>query len=166
MRGADGVPGIAADDAEIGNHLSLTRRGHVGASLVDYPHELVIRRERRRPLEIRVAASADEAIGEAGSSGEHLDADLARAGVGDIGMFSEFQDLGTAEPSDTDVLPRHGCAPAERIARAFLRDCVAVGDVGAFSRSMVPHFLRQSSQTGNPDRSDDFGWAHFKCRRL
>ena len=35
------------------------------------------------------------------------DADFARARVGDGWLFSQLQDLETAEPGDTNVLPRH-----------------------------------------------------------
>ena len=80
---------------------------HAGSGLLDDADKVVTWRERQWPLEVRVAAAPDEGIGEAGASSEHLDADLAGAGVGDGRLFRQFQDLGAAEPSDTDVLPRH-----------------------------------------------------------
>ena len=105
-RGADRVLAVAADDAEIGDHLTLARLGHAGAGLLDDAHEVVARRERQRPLEVWVAAASDEGIGEAGAGGEHFDAHLAGAGVGDGRLFRQFQDLGAAEPGDTECVAK------------------------------------------------------------
>ena len=81
-RGADRVLGVAADDAEIGDHLALAWLGYAGAGLLDDADEVVTRRERQRPLEVRIASTPNEGIGEAGAGGEYLDADLAGAGFG------------------------------------------------------------------------------------
>ena len=106
-RGADRVLGIAADDAEIGDQLALAWLGHAGAGLLDDAHEVVARGERQRALEVRVASTPNKGIGKAGAGGEHLDADFARAGFGYGRLFRQFQDLGAAEPGDTDMVPSH-----------------------------------------------------------
>ena len=116
-RGADRVLGVAADDAEIGDQLALAWRGYAGAGLLDDTHEIVAWCERQRALEVRVASAPNEGIGEAGAGGEHLDADLAGAGVGDGRLFRQFQDLGAAEPGDTDVLPSHAMTIAMSLPR-------------------------------------------------
>ena len=86
-RGSDRVLGVAADDAEIGDHLALAWLGYTGAGLLDNAHEVVAWCERQRALEVRVASAPNEGIGKAGAGGEHLDADLARAGVGNGRLF-------------------------------------------------------------------------------
>ena len=106
-RGADRILCIAADDAEIRDRLALVRHSHAGSGLLDDAHDLVAWGERQWPLEVWIAAAPDQGIGKAGAGGNHLDANLARAGVGNGRLFREFQDLGAAEPGDTDMLPRH-----------------------------------------------------------
>jgi hypothetical protein len=98
---------VAANDTEIGDQLAFARRGYAGPGLLDDTHEIVAWRKRQRPFEVRVSAATDEGISEAGAGGEYLDTDLARTGVRNSLLSCQFQDLGTAEPSDTDVLPRH-----------------------------------------------------------
>ena len=85
----------------------LRAGGYAGPGLPDDTHEIVAWRKRQRPFEVRVSAANDEGISEAGAGGEYLDTDLARTGVRNGLLSCQFQDLGTAEPSDTDVLPRH-----------------------------------------------------------
>jgi hypothetical protein len=88
---------VAADDAEIGDHLPLARCGYPGAGFFDGPNQFVAGRERQRPLEIRVAAAPDKAIREAGAGSDHLDADFPRARLGNGDLFHQFQHLGTTE---------------------------------------------------------------------
>jgi hypothetical protein len=78
---------VAAHDAKVGDHLPLARRCHSGASLFDDTHNLITWSERKRPLEIRVAAPPDKAIRESSAGGEHFNADLARSGVRDSYLF-------------------------------------------------------------------------------
>ena len=63
-------------------------------------------------------------IGEAGTGGEHLDADFAGARVGDGWLFNQLQDLGTAEPGDTNVLPGHGLTIGLKSPRVTFADNV------------------------------------------
>ena len=104
-RRADRILSVAADDAKIGDQLALAWFGYTGAGLLDDTHEVVAGRERQRALEVRVASAPNEGIGKAGAGGEHLDTDLAGAGIGDGLLFRQFQDLWAAEPGDTNVLP-------------------------------------------------------------
>src|SRR4029079_2398278 len=69
--------------------------------------KVVTRGEWQWPLEIWVATAPDEGIRETCAGSEHLDAGLARAGVGHCRLFRQFEDIGAAEMSDTNVLPRH-----------------------------------------------------------
>ena len=93
--------------AEIGDHLALARRSHVGAGLLDDADNLIAWREWQGSLEVRIAPAPDHRVGEASAGGEHLNADLAGAGIGNVGLVGQFQDLGATKPGDTDILPRH-----------------------------------------------------------
>jgi hypothetical protein len=87
---ADRILGIATDDAEIGDHLALVRRSHAEPRHFHDTNDLIARRKRYRPLEVWIAAASDHCVGEAGAGGEHLDADLPRARIGDGRLFDEF----------------------------------------------------------------------------
>jgi hypothetical protein len=103
---------VAANNAEIGDQLAFARRRHAGPGRLDDADKVVARGERQWPCEVRISAATDEGISEAGAGGEHLDPDLARTGVRNGLSFCQFQDLGAAELSDTDVLPRHALTVA------------------------------------------------------
>ena len=105
--GADRILRVAADDREIGDPYALARRSHARPGFVDGPDEIVAGGERQRPLEIGIAAHADEGVGEARAGGQHLDADLARAGLGKDRFFDELQDLGPAESINANAPPGH-----------------------------------------------------------
>ena len=105
--GADRILRVAADDREIGDPYALARRSHARPGLVDDADEIVAGGERQRPLEIGIAAHADEGVGEARAGGQHLDADLARAGLGKDRFFDELQDLGPAESINANAPPGH-----------------------------------------------------------
>ena len=92
--------GIATDDTEIGNQLALARRSHAGTNLLDAANDFIAGSERQRALEVRIATAPDHRVGEAGAGGAHLDADLARTGIGDVPLIHQFQDLGAAELRD------------------------------------------------------------------
>jgi len=81
-RRADRVLNVAADDTKIGDQLALLWFCYTGAGLLDDTHEVVAWRERQRALEVWVASPPNEGVGEACACGEHLDTDLAGAGVG------------------------------------------------------------------------------------
>src|ERR1017187_4538067 len=106
-RWANCILGIAADDTQISDHLTLRRCGHAGTHLLDDTNNLVARSERERSLEVRITAAPNHGIGEAGAGGEYLDANLPRAGIGDSRLLRHLQDFGTAKPRDAQVLPRH-----------------------------------------------------------
>lgn len=89
-RGADRVLSVAANHAEIRDQFTLARRNYAGARLIDDTHEFVSWRDRQRSLEVGVAATSNEAIGETGASGENLNSDLAGAGFGDGRLFRQF----------------------------------------------------------------------------
>ncbi len=89
-RGADRILCVSTDDTEISNQLSGELGRHAGSGLLDDADKVVTRGERQWPLEVWVAAAPDEGIGEAGAGSEHLDADLARAGVGNCWLFRQF----------------------------------------------------------------------------
>src|SRR5208337_3638206 len=111
-RRADRILCVAANDTEIGDQLAFARRGHAGPSRLDDADKVIAWRERQWPFEVRISAATDESIGEAGAGGEHLDPDLARPRRRNGLLFRQFQDFGTAEPSDADVLPRHALTVA------------------------------------------------------
>jgi hypothetical protein len=118
-RRTDRILRVAANDTEIGDQLSGEACGHAGPGRLDDADKIVTRRERQRPFEVRVAAAADEGVGEAGAGGKHLDADLAGTGHRDGLIFRELQNLGTAEPCDTDGLPCHAEYPGSlRVSRS------------------------------------------------
>src|ERR1700692_1888729 len=103
-RGPNGILRVTADHAEIGHDLSLARRGHAGASLLDNAHQFIAWRERQRSLEVGVAATPNEAVGETGPGRENLDAHLAGTGIGDHRLFRQLQDLGASEAGYANVL--------------------------------------------------------------
>ena len=86
-RRADGILCVSTDDTEISNQLSGELGRHAGSGLLDDADNVVTGGERQWPLEVWVAAAPDEGIGEAGAGSEDLDADLARAGVGNCRLF-------------------------------------------------------------------------------
>jgi len=73
---------------------------------------------------VRISAATDEGIGEAGAGGEHLDPDLARTRRRNGLFFHQFQNFGTAEPSDTDMAPRHAL-PVSAIAAGVTLNAAA-----------------------------------------
>jgi hypothetical protein len=89
-RGTDGILCVSTDDTEISNQLSGELGRHAGSGLLDDADNVITRGEREWPLEVWVAAAPDQPIGEAGAGSEHLDADLARAGVGNCRLFRQF----------------------------------------------------------------------------
>src|SRR6266568_9098619 len=88
-RGADRILCVSTDDTEISNQLAGELGRHAGSGLLDDADKVVTRGERQWPLEVWVAAAPDEGIGEAGAGSEHLDADFARAGVGNCRLFRQ-----------------------------------------------------------------------------
>jgi hypothetical protein len=105
--GADRVFGVAAHDAEVGDHLSCLRLRDVGTALLDNSHELIARSEGQRAFEIRVMTAPDEAVGESRASREHLDPNLARAGIRKGRFRHKLQDLGAAKSGNANMLPGH-----------------------------------------------------------
>jgi hypothetical protein len=89
-RGADDILCVSTDDTEISNQLSSELGRHAGSGLLDDADKVVTRGERQWPLEVWVAAAPDECIGEAGVGSEHLDADLAKAGVGNCRLLRQL----------------------------------------------------------------------------
>jgi hypothetical protein len=82
--------------------------------------------QRQWPFEVRISAPTDEGIGEASPGGEHLDPDLARTRCRNGLLFRQFQDFGTAEPSDTDMLPRHALTVSAIVVGVMLHAAVAL----------------------------------------
>ena len=89
-RAGDRVLCVSTDDTEISNQLPRELGRHAWSGLLDDADKFVTRDERQWPPEVWVAAAPDEGIGEAGTSSEHLDADLARPGIGNCRLFRQF----------------------------------------------------------------------------
>ena len=117
---------VGANDTEIGDQLALARRGHAGPGRLDDADKVIAWRERQWPFEVRISAPTDEGIGEASPGGEHLDPDLARTWCRNGLLFRQFQDFGTAEPSDTDMLPRHALTVSAIVVGVMLHAAVAL----------------------------------------
>jgi hypothetical protein len=107
LRRPDRILRVATGHAEIGGHLTFAQACHARAGLVHHTDEVIAGRERQRAFEIGVTAAPDEGVGETRACGQHLDAHLARAGLGKGFLLNEFQNFGAAKAGDADVLPRH-----------------------------------------------------------
>jgi hypothetical protein len=75
-------PALALSSCASRDQFPLARPCYSGSVFLDNADELVDRRERQWPLEIRITAATNETIGEPCTRGEHLDADFARARSG------------------------------------------------------------------------------------
>jgi hypothetical protein len=96
----------------------------------------------------RISAATDEGIGEASPGGEHLDPDLARTRCRNGLLFRQFQDFGTNEPSDTDMLPRHALTVSAIVVGVMLKAAGALtGSLGEISPS--GRFEPFATQLGN-----------------
>ena len=127
---------VAANDTEIGDQLAFARRGHAGPGRLDDADKVIAWRERQWPFEVRISAATDEGISEASPGREHLDPDLARTRCRNGLLFHQFQDFGTAEPSDTDMLPRHALTVSAIVVGVMLNAA------GALTGSLREYRLR------------------------
>src|SRR6202020_2739594 len=75
--------------------------------LLDDANDLVPRRERQRPLKIRIPASANHRIGKTRAGREHFDENLSRCWLRNRRLLHHLQDFGAAELRDAQMLPRH-----------------------------------------------------------
>ena len=91
-------------------------------------------------------AATDEGIGKASPGGEHLDPDLARARRRNDLLFRQFQDFGTAEPSDTDMLPRHALTVSAIVVGVMLHAAVAL--TGSLRECRLRRLTRSPSRRG------------------
>ena len=106
-RRPDGVLGVAADDAEVGHHLTLLQAGHTGTEFIDDSDDVVSGGERHRPLVVRIAATPNEDVREACAGSQDLDPHLVGTGLGDRRLFRQFHYFRAAEPRDRNILPGH-----------------------------------------------------------
>jgi hypothetical protein len=104
-RGTNGVLRVTTHHTEIGNDLPFARSDNVSPSLLDNTYKLVARCKWQRSFEIRVTATTDEAVREAGPGCQNLDARLGGARIRDDRLLRQFQDLGATEPGNANALP-------------------------------------------------------------
>jgi hypothetical protein len=104
---AVGREGLLAAGLGLPRLKAWNARGHAGPCRLRDADNVIAWREWQWPFEVRISAATDEGIGEASPGGEHLDPDLAGTRCRNGLLFRQFQDFGTTEPRDTDMLPRH-----------------------------------------------------------
>jgi len=134
---------VAVNDTEISDQLAFTRRGHPAPGRLDDPTRSLAWRERQWPFEVRISA-ATVAVKPVPAASTLI---RTSPGPGSGTVFRQFRDFGTAEPSNTDMLPRHALTVPVNSAGVMLHVAVALSgriDLSYWPRSGKSPLLARS----------------------